>query len=72
MSSLSLLECVVLTWHPAGDVPVTCLCGGFSPSQGGGQISPGQWDCLRVNCRHVFMNMVRYTYEGLKRTAALS
>ena len=44
LCSLSSLECFVLTWHPAGDVPVTCLRGGFSPSQGGGgggQISPG-------------------------------
>ena len=34
LSSLSLLECFVLTWHPADDVPVTCLREGFSPSQG--------------------------------------
>ena len=60
LSSLSSLECFVLTWHPAGDVPVTCLHGGFSPSQGGGQISPGQWDILRVISRHVFANTVRY------------
>ena len=58
--SLSLLECSVLTWHPAGEVPVTCLRGRYSPSQGGGQISPGHWDRLRVNCRHVFGNMVRF------------
>ena len=38
LSSLSSLECFVLTWHPAGDVPVTCLRGGFSPSQGGGVV----------------------------------
>ena len=35
LSSLSSLECFLLTWHPVGDVPVTCLRGGFSPSQGG-------------------------------------
>ena len=35
LSSLSSLECFVLTWHPAGDVPVRCLRGEFSPSQGG-------------------------------------
>ena len=29
-----MLECSVLTWPPAGEVPVTCLRGGFSPSQG--------------------------------------
>ena len=38
LCSLSSLECFVLTWHPAGDVPVTCLRGGFSPSQGGGGV----------------------------------
>ena len=50
----------MLTWPPAGKVPVTCLHGGYPPSQGGGQNIPGQWDCLRVNCRHVFANTVRY------------
>ena len=34
-SCLSLLECSVLTWHPAGDVLVTCTDGGWhSSSQG--------------------------------------
>ena len=64
LSSLSSLECFVLTWHPTGDVPVTCLRRGFSPSQGGGegdgQISPGQWHILRVISRHVFANTVRF------------
>ena len=55
-----MLECFVLTWHPAGDVPVTCLRGGFSPSQGDGQISPGRWDCPRVKGRHIFGNTVRF------------
>ena len=53
----------MLTWHSAGHVPVTCLRGGFSPSQGGGgggQISSGQWDILRVISRHVFANKVRF------------
>ena len=57
-----MLECSVLTWAPAGEVPVTCLRGGFSPRQGGGQNTPGHRDCLRVNCRHVFANTVRYIY----------
>ena len=60
LSCLSLLECFVFTWHPAGDVPLTCLHRGFSPSQEGGQIYFGRWDCLRVNRRHVFKNTVRY------------
>ena len=30
-----MFECSVLTWPPAGEVPVTCLRGGYSPSQGG-------------------------------------
>ena len=55
-----MLECFVLTWHPAGDVPVTCLRGGFSPSQGDGQISPGRWACLRVKGRYIFGNTVRF------------
>ena len=55
-----MLECSVLTWAPAGEVPVTCLREGFSPSQGGVQNTPGHRDCLRVNCRHVFANTVRY------------
>ena len=29
-----MLVCSVLTWSPAGEVSVTCLRGGFSPSQG--------------------------------------
>ena len=58
---LSLLECSVLTWHPAGDIHVTCMReveggGGYSPSQGVGQITPGHWHCLRVNCGHVFFS----------------
>ena len=24
-----------------------------------GQITPGHWDCIRVNCGHVFANTVR-------------
>ena len=28
----------------------------------GGQISPGQWDILRVMSRHVFANTVRYIF----------
>ena len=55
----------VLTWLPAGDVPVTCLRGGYSPSQWDGQNTPGHWDCLRVNCGHVFGNTVRYIYTYL-------
>ena len=31
---LSLLECSVLTWHPAGDVSITCMSQGHSSSQG--------------------------------------
>ena len=31
---LSLLECSVLTWHPAGDVPVTCMGGGILLARG--------------------------------------
>ena len=58
LSCLGLLECSVLTWPPAGEVPVTCLRGVYSPSQGGGQNTPGHWDCLRVNCGHVFANTV--------------
>ena len=54
-----MLEYSVLTWAPAGEVPVTCLRGGFSSSQGGGQNTPGHWDCLRVNCGYVFANTVR-------------
>ena len=56
----------MLTWPPAGDVPVTCWRGeggGYCPSQGGGQNTPGHWDCLRVNCGHVIANMVRYIYK---------
>ena len=37
--------------------------GGCSPSQGGGQNSPGHCYCLRVNCGHVFANTVRYIYQ---------
>ena len=37
-----------------------CLRGGFSPSQGGGQISPGHWDIVRLISRHVFANAVRF------------
>ena len=55
-----MLECHVLTWPSVGDVPVTCLRGGYSPSQGDGQNTPGHWNCLRVNCGHVFANTVRY------------
>ena len=42
--------------------------GDFSPSRGGGggQLSPGQWDILRVISRHVFANTVRYIPEFLK------
>ena len=61
-----MLECSVLTWPPAGEVPVTCLRGGFSSSQGGGQNTPGHWDCVRVNCRHAFANTVRYIPGFLK------
>ena len=49
----------MLTWHPAGEVPVMCMRGGYSPSQGGGQVTPGHWDCLRDNCGHVSANTVR-------------
>ena len=52
----------MLTWHPAGDVPVTCLRGRFSPSQGDGQIYPGRWDFLGLKGRHVFGNTVRHKY----------
>ena len=55
----------MLTCNPAREVPVTCLRGGYSASQGGGQISPGHWDILRVNCRHVFGNTVRYIFSVL-------
>ena len=55
-----MLEYFVLTWPPAGEIPVTCLRGGYSPSQGGGQNTPGHWDCHRVNCGHVFANTVRF------------
>ena len=34
LSCLGLLECSVLTWPPAGYVPVTCWRGGYCPSQG--------------------------------------
>ena len=67
LSCLGLLECSVLTWPPAGEVPVTCLRGGFSPSQGGGQNTTGHWDYLRVNCRHVFVNTVRYIDRKILR-----
>ena len=60
LSCLGLLEFSVLTWPPAGEVPVTCLRGGYSPSQRGGQNTPGYWDCLRVNCGHGFANTVRF------------
>ena len=53
----------MFTWPPAGEVPVTCLRGGYSPSQGGGQDTPDHWDCLRVNCGHVFANTVRYIWS---------
>ena len=53
LSCLGLLECSVLTWLPAGDVPITCSRGGYCPSHGGGQNTPGHWDCLTVNCGHV-------------------
>ena len=43
-----------------GDVPVMCSHGGYSPSQGGDQNTPGHWDCLRVNCGLVFANTVRF------------
>ena len=69
LSSLSSLECFVLTLHPAGDVPVACLRGGFSPSQGGGQISPGQWDIVRIISRHVFANTVRYISTHISKIA---
>ena len=56
------LECSVLTWPPAGDVPVMCWRGegGYCPSQGGGQNTSGHWDCLRVNYGHVYAKMVRF------------
>ena len=41
---------------PCWRSPCPCLGGGYSPSQGGGQISPGHLDCPGVNCRHVYGN----------------
>ena len=62
-SCLSLLECSVLTWHPAGDVHVTCMLGGSillaSGGRRGGQITPGRPDCLRVNSGHVTFLRIR-------------
>ena len=58
----------MLTWTPAGDVPVACLRGGegYCPSQGGGQNTPFHWDRLRVNCGYVFANTVRYINSAFK------
>ena len=62
LSCLGLLECSVLAWSPALDVPVTCWRGGYSPSQEGGcgQNTSGHWDSLRVNCGHFFANSIRF------------
>ena len=60
LSCLGLFECSVLTWPPPGEVPVTCLRGGYSPNQGGGQNTPGHWDCLGLDYGYVFANAVRY------------
>ena len=38
--------------------------GGYFPSQGGGLNTSGHWNCLRVNCGHVFANTVRYISTG--------
>ena len=45
---------------PCWKGPCHMLAWGYPPSQGAGQNTPGHWDCLRVNCGHVFANMVRY------------
>ena len=39
--------------------PCHLLVWGYPPCQGGGQSTPGHWECLRVNCGHVFANTVR-------------
>ena len=58
---LTLFEGSVLTWHHTGDVmPHACLMG-QSPSQVGGRITSGCWDCAVAICGHVFANMDRYT-----------
>ena len=43
------VDCFVLTWHSAGEVHVTCMCGG----QGCGQFTSGRCDCLCVNLGHL-------------------
>ena len=35
--------------------------GKYSSSQGGGQSTPGNCDCLRVNCGHVFCRSSGFT-----------
>ena len=44
-------------------MPSACV-EGHSLSQGGGQITSGRWNCLRVNCGYVSANTVRYIYNG--------
>ena len=61
-SCFNLFECFVLTWHPAGEVHATCMRGAHAPSQGCGQITSDRWDCLGINCRHVFANTIRLFY----------
>ena len=62
LSCLGLLECSVLTWPSAGDVPVTCWRGGYCPSQGGCQNTPGHWDGLKSTAG-MFLRIQSHIYD---------
>ena len=55
---------------PCWRCPCHVLAWGDFLLQGGGQISPGHWDFLRVNYRHVFGNTVRYIQQMIGVLAA--
>ena len=56
-----------LDMAPCWRCPCHVLAWGiFLLVRGVGQLSPGQWDVLRVISRHVFANTVRYMPEFLK------
>lgn len=60
----------VLTWHPAGKIHVTCMCGWPSLSQRV-QITSSHWGCLRVNCGHIFANTVDIQFREAPRICSV-